>query len=166
MYKRRINKNQIELFKKQLIKGKVKIPKKAPLHYCTTYEYNSKIFKSSWELAYFVYCIENNIKQKKFNKDFVENNKDILDKSISYIYNKYGNKFFENHKIKNPTHFEGKRKIIPIQSIKEIHKVKYAKFSYNCEDCGKFVITGYKILKHFNNLKCKNCRKCLDKVED
>jgi hypothetical protein len=54
-----------------------------------------------------------------------------------------------------------KRKIYEISSVSEIysHKNENCKFQYICESCNTMVITGFDIIKHFNNLKCKKCRK-------
>lgn len=53
-----------------------------------------------------------------------------------------------------------KRKIHSISSIDEIEQYKNenCKIQYVCTECGAMNITGYKILKHFNNLLCKKCR--------
>lgn len=53
-----------------------------------------------------------------------------------------------------------KRKIYFVSFIDEIEHYKNinCKIQYVCAKCGAMNITGYKILKHFNNLLCKKCR--------
>lgn len=55
---------------------------------------------------------------------------------------------------------DSKRDIFFINDISEIeqYKNKNCKIQYVCTNCGTMNITGYKILKHFNNLLCKKCR--------
>ena len=54
-----------------------------------------------------------------------------------------------------------KRAVYEVSDISEIEKYKNknCKIQYVCKNCGKMCITGYKIIKHFNNLLCKDCRK-------
>jgi hypothetical protein len=132
----------------------------------TTYEYDNRLFKSSWQLAYYVFLKDTNntklYKEKEFNKEFIKKNKGDILGCVQYIYKQYGLTFFENHKIKKITHSKGKRKIIPLSTIEELYKYpkkKHYKYSYNCEVCGKFHITAWRILDHFKDLKCKKCRK-------
>lgn len=55
---------------------------------------------------------------------------------------------------------DSKRDVFFINDISEIeqYKNKNCKIQYVCTNCGTMNITGYKILKHFNNLLCKKCR--------
>lgn len=58
---------------------------------------------------------------------------------------------------------ESKRDIFLVSDISEIEQYKHknCKIQYVCTECGKMNITGYKVLKHFNNLLCKSCRKTI-----
>jgi DNA-directed RNA polymerase subunit RPC12/RpoP len=126
----------------------------------TTYVYDDKRFRSSWELAYYVFSVENGLPTVTFDSSFIEKNRTEIEKCVSYVYAKYGNHFFEDCKVK-ASHSKGKRVIVPITSLDEIYSVsrkKHPKFSYNCTECGALVITGRKILEHFKDLKCKKCR--------
>jgi len=70
---------------------------------------------------------------------------------MDYIYKKYGKDFAEKCKLKPPTHASGKRLLVPVKTLEEVYEVqkrkrkRHPKYSYNCQVCGRHVITGFKI---------------------
>lgn len=129
------------------------------------YRYKNEIFNSSWELAYWIYCMDHDIdinkgilSHKKFNR---ENIKNIL----KYIYHKYGKNYLNSFKDKKASDF--KRDIIEADVPDlEKYKNKNVRFHYKCNECGKDVFATYHILTHFNDRLCKQCRKLMNKKED
>lgn len=97
----------------------------------------------------------------KYKKEFYEkNNVKVLSyDDLYYIFKEVYSEMKEKG-LPLPK-LQSKRGIIEISSIDEIEEYKHknVKFLYVCTNCKKMNITGYEILKHFNNLLCKSCRK-------
>lgn len=129
------------------------------------YRYKGEVFDSSWELAYWIYCIDHNInitRKEYSNKKF---NKSNIESILKYIYNRYGKNYLNTFKDKKASDF--KRDIIEsdIPDL-EKYKNKNVRFHYKCRNCGKDVFTTYHILTHFNDGLCKQCRKSMNKIKD
>ena len=92
------------------------------------------------------FCKKNNIKILSYN--------DLLP-IFKEVY-----QFMKDNDLPLPR-IKTKRAINEITDISQLdqYKNKNCKIQYNCSCCGSLVITGYQIIKHFGNLKCKKCRK-------
>lgn len=121
-----------------------------------SYTYKNNSFSNIYQLAYFIWCEDNNLtyKEERLSKKEIK-------KILSFIYKRYGRSGLNKYRDKTEKDF--KRKIIDINMSESrdliSYKNKNIKLHYRCKKCGKDVYTAYSTYSRFNDSLCKRCRK-------
>ena len=118
------------------------------------YTYKGNHFPNYKQIAYFLYCEDNNIKYEE--KSFKRKE---LQSILKFVYTRYGRSALSRYK--DRTVESCKRKVIDIVTVPDLsfYKNKNVKLRFLCKECGHPVITSYSTFSRFKDNLCKDCRK-------
>lgn len=130
------------------------------------YTYNGVSFRSSLELAYYIYCRDNGFDICETDLYIRITNGTVSEKDADriyrFVYHKHGRNFLKKFKDKTAKDF--KRKVVEydgtLESISK-YRNRTVKVHYRCSSCSKDVFTTWRIVNHFDDGLCKRCRKKL-----